>query len=334
MTTVPRTTPAVVATRAGGPDVLELTHVPVPEPGDGELLVAVAAAGVNFIDTYRRSGIYPMEHPGILGTEGAGVVVALGAHAAGFAVGDPVAWSDAPGSYAGHVLVPTSRALAVPPEIDLPTAAALLLQGLTAHYLVSSTYPVAPGDDVLVHAGAGGVGLLLTQLAVARGAKVITTVSTEEKERLSRAAGAHAVIRYDILDDLAHDLPALVRDLTGDRGVHVVYDSVGKDTFDASLGSLRTRGMLVLFGGSSGQVPPFDPQRLNTAGSVYLTRPTLASYVATREELVARADDLFDAVARGALTVRLGARYPLADARLAHAALESRATTGKVLLVP
>ena len=334
MSTASRTTAAVVATRAGGPDVLDLTQVTVPAPRDRELLVEVAAAGVNFIDTYRRSGVYPMDYPGVLGTEGAGVVVALGAQATGFVVGDHVAWSDAPSSYAGHVLVPAARALAVPPGIDLRTAAALPLQGLTAHYLATSTYPVSPGDHVLVHAGAGGVGLLLTQLAVARGARVITTVSTEEKEQLSRAAGAHDVVRYDALEDLTSELPALVRQLTGGRGVHVVYDSVGKDTFDASLASLRTRGMLVLFGGSSGQVPPFDPQRLNTAGSVYLTRPTLASYVATRQELVARADELFGAVAHGVLAVRVGATYPLAEARLAHAALESRSTTGKVLLIP
>lgn len=334
MSTAPRTTPVVVATRAGGPEVLALDHLPTPEPGPGELIVEVAAAGVNFIDTYRRSGVYPMVYPGVLGTEGAGTVVGRGPGTEGFAIGDRVAWSDAPASYAGHVLVPAASALPVPAGIDLRTAAALPLQGLTAHYLVTSTYPVAPGDDVLLHAGAGGVGLLLTQLAVARGARVITTVSTAAKERLSREAGAQDVIRYDALDDLASELPALVRDLTGGRGVHVAYDSVGKDTFDASLASLRTRGMLVLFGGSSGQVPPVDPQRLNAAGSVYLTRPTLASYVATRDELVSRADELFSAVADGSLTVRVGATYPLAEAQQAHVALEARATTGKVLLVP
>ncbi|MEP7764854.1 quinone oxidoreductase [Sanguibacter sp. 25GB23B1] len=334
MSTTTRTTTGVVATRAGGPEVLEVETVPVTDPKSGELLVTVAAAGVNFIDTYRRSGVYPMEYPSILGTEGAGTVVALGPETTGFTIGDRVAWSDAPGSYAGLVRVPAARALPVPADVDLNVAAALPLQGLTAHYLASSTYPVGPGDDVLLHAGAGGVGLLLTQLAVARGARVITTVSTEEKEHLSRGAGAHHVIRYDRLTDLTSELPARVRDLTGGRGVHVVYDSVGKDTFDASLASLRTRGMLVLFGGSSGQVPPLDPQRLSAAGSVYLTRPTLASYVATRAELVSRADELFSAVRGGTLSVRVGATYALEDAAQAHAALESRSTTGKVLLIP
>lgn len=327
------TTPAIVAARAGGPEVLELRDVPVPAPGDGELLVQVAAVGVNFIDTYRRSGVYPIRYPSVLGTEGSGVVVGAGAHTEGFTIGDRVAWSDAPGSYAGHVLVPAARALAVPAQIDLEVAAALPLQGLTAHYLATSTYPVRTGDQVLVHAGAGGVGLLLTQLAVARGAHVVSTVSTEAKAELSRAAGAHHVINYRELTDLSAELPPLVRAAT-DGGAHVVYDSVGKDTFDASLASLRRRGMLVLCGGSSGQVPPFEIQRLNAGGSLYLTRPTLGDYVATRSELVERADELFDAVLAGTLSVRIGATFPLAEAAAAHTALEGRRTTGKVLLIP
>ena len=326
-------TRAIAATRAGGPEVLELREVPLPVVGDGELLVQVAAVGVNFIDTYRRAGIYPVDYPSVLGTEGSGVVVAAGAHAEGFAVGDRVVWSDAPGSYAGHVVVPAARALAVPAQIDLQVAAALPLQGLTAHYLATSTYPVRDGDQVLIHAGAGGVGLLLTQLAVARGAHVVTTVSTAEKAELSRTAGAHHVINYRELADMSTELPPLVRAAT-DGGAHVVYDSVGKDTFDASLASLRRRGTLVLCGGSSGQVPPFEIQRLNASGSLFLTRPTLGDYVATRAELVERADELFDAVLAGRLSVRIGATFPLAEAAAAHTALEGRRTTGKVLLLP
>lgn len=289
---------------------------------------------MNFIDTYLRSGVYPTTYPSVLGSEGSGVVAAVGTGVTDVSVGDRVAWCDAPGSYTSQVIVRAERLLVVPDEVDMRTAAAVPLQGLTAHYLATSTYPISPGDDVLLHAGAGGVGLLLTQLATARGARVITTVSTDAKKRLSRAAGAHDVIRYDTLEDLTSDLPAIVRSLTDGRGVHVAYDSVGRDTFDASLASLRSRGMLVLFGGSSGQVPPFDPQRLSAAGSVYLVRPTLGSYVATREELVSRSDEVFAAVRSGALSVRIGATYPLADAAQAHAALESRSTTGKVLLLP
>lgn len=323
---------AIQARQAGGPDVLELVDLPDPEPGAGEVAVEVAAAGVNFIDTYRRSGIYPMPFPHVVGSEGAGRVVALGDGVTSLAVGDRVAWSDSPGSYASRVLVAADRALVVPGDVDDATAAALPLQGLTAHYLATSTHPVAPGDDVLVHAGAGGVGLLLTQLAVARGGRVISTVSTDEKAALAREAGADVVIRYDELDDLTTELPALVREATGGVGVAAVYDGVGRDTFEASLASLRRRGVLVLFGGSSGQVPPFDLQRLNAAGSLFVTRPTLKDYVATPEELRERAAELFRAVRDGSLDARIGATYPLADAARAHAALESRATTGKVVL--
>lgn len=325
---------AVVATSAGGPEVLRYDTVDAPAPGPGEVLVRVAAAGVNFIDTYRRSGVYTIDYPSVLGSEGAGVVEQVGSGVTEVAVGDHVAWSDGPASYAELVAVPAARTLPVPADVDLQVAAALPLQGMTAHYLATSTYPLGPGDTALVHAGAGGVGLLLTQLATARGARVVTTVSTEEKAELSRAAGASDVVNYREMQDLTTELPARVRELTGGEGVHVVYDSVGKDTFDASLASLRPRGMLVLFGGSSGQVPPVDLQRLNSGGSLYVTRPSLGHYVATREELVSRATELFDAVRAGTLDVRVGHTYPLAEAAEAHRALEGRHTTGKVLLVP
>ncbi len=322
---------AINVSQTGEPNVLELVEVPNPIPGTGEVLVQVAAAGVNFIDTYQRRGIYPRPLPYTPGSEGAGVVIALGEGADELAVGDRIAWTDSPGSYAEFVLVKASRALRVPDDVSLDVAAALPLQGLTAHYLVTSTYHVREGDTVLVHAGAGGVGLLLTQLTVARGAKVITTVSSDTKEQLSRAAGASAVIRYDQLSDLTAELPALVKSLSG-GGVTAVYDGVGKSTFDASLASLRPRGTLVLFGGSSGQVPPFDLQRLSAGGSLFVTRPTLGHYIATDDELHSRADELFAAVAAGTLHVRIGARFPLADAAAAHTALEGRATTGKVIL--
>lgn len=325
---------AVIATRAGGPEVLELTDVPPPVPAPTEVLVRVAAAGVNFIDTYRRGGVYRMPFPHVVGSEGAGEVVAVGGDVTTLAPGDRVAWASASGSYAELVAVPESAALPVPPGVDDATAAALPLQGLTAHYLVASTFPLAAGHDVLLHAGAGGVGLLLTQLAVARGARVISTVGSPGKERLARAAGASEVVRYRDLGDVTAELPALVRELTGGRGVDVVYDGVGKDTFDASLASLARRGTLVLFGASSGQVPPVDLQRLNAAGSLYVTRPTLGDHVATRDELTWRADELFDAVTAGTLDVHVGATFPLADAADAHRALEGRATTGKVLLLP
>lgn len=326
---------AIQATRPGGPEVLELVEVQDPVPGPGEVVVRVAASGVNFIDTYRRAGVYTVPFPHVVGSEGAGTVVALGRGAGTVTVGDRVAWqSGASGSYAELVTVKADSVVPVPDGVDLPIAAALLLQGLTAHYLVDSTFPVSAGQDLLVHAGAGGVGLLLTQLAVARGARVITTVSTAEKDALSRGAGASDVVRYDQLADLTVELPTLVRGLTGGAGVHTVYDGVGRTTFDASLASLRPRGGLALFGASSGQVPPLDPQRLNAAGSVYLTRPTLAHYTATRQELVRRSDDLFAAVLAGTLDVRIGASFPLADAAAAHRALEGRTTTGKVLLLP
>lgn len=320
---------AVVVRATGGPEVLELAQVEPKQPGAGELLVNVRAAGVNYIDTYHRRGLYPMDLPFTPGNEGAGVVAAVGEDVADFAVGDHVAWAHSPGSYAQQAVVPAGSAFPVPDGIDDETAAAAMLQGLTAHYLVTSTYPVKPGDTVLVHAAAGGVGLLLVQVAKARGGKVIGTVSTAEKEELARQAGADEVIRYTEVD-FAEE----VARITGGAGVAAVYDGVGKDTFDMSMACLAPRGMLVLFGASSGPVPPVDPQRLNAAGSVFLTRPTLAHHIATPEEFRWRCDELFAAISADRLKIRIGGRYPLADVRRAHEDLEGRRTTGKLLLIP
>ena len=326
---------AIEAAEAGGPEVLQFIERPTPEPGPGQLLVDTEAIGVNFIDTYHRSGVYPMDFPLVPGGEGAGVVSAVGEGVTGVAVGDRVAWaSSSSGSYAEQVLLDAGVALPVPDDLDSVTAAALPLQGMTAQMLTDGVVTLEPGQQVLLTAGAGGVGLLLTQLAVAAGARVISTVSTAEKEELSRQAGAAEVIRYTELTDLTTELPARVRELTGGVGVDVAYDGVGKDTFDASLASVRSRGMLVLFGGASGQVPPFDPQRLNRAGSLFLTRPTLFHYIADPEELRYRAGAVFAAARTGALDVHIGARFPLAEAADAHRALEGRGTTGKVLLIP
>lgn len=324
---------AVVVRATGGPEALELAQVEPPKPGAGELLVNVHAAGVNYIDTYHRRGLYPKDLPFTPGNEGAGVVAAVGEDSgdftAGIGVGDHVAWADSPGSYAQQAVVPARSAFPLPEGVDLETAAAAMLQGLTAHYLVTSTYPVKPGDTVLVHAAAGGVGLLLVQLAKARGGKVIGTVSTAEKEDLAREAGADEVIRYTEVD-FAEE----VSRITGGAGVAAVYDGVGKDTFDRSMDCLAPRGMLVLFGASSGPVPPVDPQRLNAAGSLFLTRPTLAHHIAAPEEFRRRCDELFAAISADRLRIRVGGRYPLADARRAHEDLEGRRTTGKLLLIP
>ncbi|WP_431918744.1 quinone oxidoreductase family protein [Amycolatopsis tucumanensis] len=320
---------AVQIRQTGGPEVLEAGDVEVGDPGPGELLVDVAAAGVNYIDTYQRSGIYKIDLPVTLGMEGAGTVAAVGEGVTGFSAGDRVAWQGVLGGYAQRARIPASAAVAVPEGVSLETAAATMLQGITAHYLVRSTYEVQEGDTILLHAAAGGVGLLLTQLAKARGARVIGTVSTEEKAALAREAGVDEVIRYDQVD-FAEE----ARKLTGGEGVAAVYDGVGKSTFDGSLASLRVRGFLVLFGAASGPVPPVDPQRLNSAGSVYLTRPTSAHYVRTREELEWRTGELFEAVTSGALQVRVGAKYALSDAAKAHEDLQGRRTTGKVLLIP
>lgn len=325
---------AVVAREPGGPEVLDYLELPDPEPGPGQVLVRVAASGVNFIDTYRRAGIYKIAFPHTVGSEGAGEVVGLGPDVEGFAVGDLVSWDAAPGSYAELALVPAANAVHLPAGFDLTTAAALPLQGMTAHYLVRSTFEVKPGHDVLLHAGAGGVGLLATQLATALGGRVITTVGSPEKAELSREAGAAHVIDYSTFSDIAAELPPVVRELTRGEGVHVVYDGVGRSTFDASLASLRRRGTLVLFGGASGQVPPFDIQRLNAGGSLFLTRPTLGHYIGTREELEWRMSELLAVVADGSLKLRIGATFPLADAADAHRALEGRQTTGKVVLLP
>lgn len=322
---------AIQITEPGGPEVLRTADLELPDqPGDGQLLVDVAAAGVNYIDTYQRAGLYPVQLPFVPGLEGAGTVAAVGPGVEDVAVGDRVAWAASPGSYAERALVPAREAVPVPEGITIETAAGTLLQGMTAHYLTVSTYPVQPGDTVLVHAAAGGMGLLLTQLAALRGARAIGTVSTAEKEELARQAGAAEVIRYSEVDDLA----GRVRDLTGGEGVAAVYDGVGASTFDASLASLRLRGTLVLYGAASGPVDPVDPQRLNSAGSVFLTRPTLAHHTTTREELRWRAGEVFDAVRRQRLRITIGGRYPLAEARAAHEDLQGRRTTGKLLLLP
>ncbi|WP_084102822.1 quinone oxidoreductase [Demequina sp. NBRC 110051] len=324
---------AVVVSSPGPASAMEVREVDPPTPGPGEVLVDVQAAGVNFIDTYQRSGVYPVEFPWRPGSEGAGVVAGVGEGVTEVAVGDRVAWCSSPGSYAEQVCVKTDDLYPVPAGVDLTTAAAAMLQGLTAHYLATSTFPLGPGDTALVHAGAGGVGLLLTQLARARGARVITTVSSEDKERLSREAGADEVIRYDRFADMTSDLPAAVRALTSGNGVTVVYDGVGAATFEGSLASLAVSGTLVLFGGASGQVPPFDLQRLNAGGSLFVTRPTLGHHLRTPEERRWRSTELFGAIEGGDLTVRIGATFGLEHASSAHEALEGRATTGKVLLL-
>jgi NADPH2:quinone reductase len=321
---------AIQITETGGPDVLRLTELPDPVPGLGQLIVEVAAAGVNYIDTYHRSGAYPMPLPFIPGSEGAGTVTAIGPEVSTVSVGERVAWATCLGSYAEQAVVLAEQAVPVPAGMDTEIAAGCLLQGMTTHYLAVSVHPVQPGETVLVHAAAGGMGLLLTQLATARGGRVIGTVSTAEKEQLARAAGAAEVIRYTEIGDLAGE----VRRLNGGQGVAAVYDGVGAATFDASLASLQPRGMLALYGGASGPVPPVDPQRLNSAGSVFLTRPKLADYVASREELTWRAGEVFDAVRNGSLRITIGGRYPLADASRAHQDLQSRRTTGKLLLLP
>jgi NADPH2:quinone reductase len=320
-------THAIVARQAGGPEVLEYADVDRPVPGPGQLLVKVAAAGVNFIDTYKRSGVYKVEYPFIPGSEAAGTVEEVGEGVTAFVSGDRVATAEGRDCYAGYALVDADKALPVPDGLDDLTAAALPLQGLTAHYLINSTFKVEAGHNVLLHAGAGGVGLLLIQLLKAKGARVLTTVSTDAKEQLAREAGADHVLRYE-------GFPHHVRELTNGTGVDVVYDGVGRDTFDGSLSALRVRGMLALFGAASGPVPPVDPQRLNAGGSLFLTRPTMGHYLRDETERRWRSDEIFAAAANGSLKVRIGARYPLSRAGQAHRDLEGRKTTGKVLLVP
>lgn len=318
---------AIVVREHGGPEVLEPVEVADPVPGPGELVLEVAAAGVNFEDVHLRSGLYASSPPFTPGGEAAGTVVAVGDGVTGFAPGDVVASAYVRGSYAERALVAEDRTVSVPDGVDPRQAAVALQQGMTAHYLTHATYSVAAGDTVLVHAAAGGMGLMLTQVVTALGGRVIGTVSTEEKERLARAAGAAEVLGYD-------GFAPAVRDLTGGAGVPVVYDGVGATTFDGSLESLRRRGMLVLYGEASGTVPPFDLARLLTAGSAYLTRPTLSDYVVTGEELRARAADVLGWVAAGDLELHIGRTYGLADAREAHADLEGRRTMGKLLLIP
>jgi NADPH2:quinone reductase len=320
---------AIVITETGGAEMLHYGDHPDPSPEAGEVLVEVAAAGVNFIDTYHRSGLYPMDFPLIPGVEGAGTVVGIGDGVGDLQIGDRVAWCLGIGSYAERVTVATARAVRVPDAVELETAAAVLLQGLTAHYLAHDTFPLARGDKCLIHAGAGGVGLLLTQIAVMKGAHVITTVGSREKVELSRKAGASEVIVYT-----DGDFRREVESLLGPRAMDVVYDGVGKATFDDGIELLRPRGMMVTFGNASGPVPGVSPLLLSQKGSLFLTRPTLGDYVQTREELDSRAGDLFAWIDSGDLDVHIGHRYPLAEAPDAHRALEGRMTTGKVLLIP
>jgi NADPH2:quinone reductase len=318
---------AIVVSELGGPEAMVLGERADPVAGPGQVVVEVAAAGVNFIDVYRRSGVYKQPVPYVPGSEGAGTVVAVGEGVHEFSAGDHVAWCEGPGSYAERVAVAADQVMPVPGGIDLKVAGAVVLQGLTAHYLCHSTFPVAEGTVAVVHAAAGGVGLLLTQMIKDIGGTVVATTSSTPKAVLAKQAGADFVTTYA-------EFPAVVREVTGGRGADVVFDGVGKDTFDASLSVLRPRGMMVLFGGSSGQVPPLDPQRLNSGGSLYLTRPTLANNVADRPELLWRAGDIFERIAKASLHVRIGADYPLADAPRAHEDLTSRRTTGKLLLLP
>src|SRR5215831_1627941 len=319
---------AIVVSELGGPEVMVASEREDLVAGPGEIVVKVAAAGVNFIDIYQRSGIgaYTQRTPYTPGGEGAGTVLAVGDGVTDFAVGDHVAWSTGQGSYAEQAVLPAQNAVPVPRGIDLKIAAAVMLQGMTAHYLTHSTFPVQQGNVAVVHAAAGGVGLLLTQMIKRRGGVIVATTSTTAKAVLAQRAGADHVTSYQ-------EFGEAVRRVTGERGADVVFDSVGKATFDDSLAALRPRGMMVLFGGSSGQVPAFNPQRLNSGGSLFLTRPTLGHYIADRAELLWRAGDLFEWIAKGELDVRIGGEYPLADAARAHEDLAARRTTGKLLLI-
>jgi NADPH2:quinone reductase len=313
----------------GGPEVLQLDDLPIPQPGPGQVLIRVEAIGVNFIEIYFRKGVYKAALPLIPGSEAAGTVEELGPGVTGFTAGDAVASTSMIGSYAEYALVPAAQLVRIPEGLSMERAAAAMLQGMTAHYLTHSTFPLKAGDTALVHAGAGGVGMLLTQMATRMGARVITTVSTKAKAELSRKAGASDVILYS-----HQSFEDEVKRLTGGKGVDVVYDSVGKDTFEQSLNCLRPRGMLVLFGASSGPVPPFDLIQLSGKGSLFVTRPTLWHYIATRQELEWRAGEVLGWAAKGELKLRTEHTYPLADAAHAHIDMESRKTTGKILLVP
>ena len=318
---------AIQISEHGGPDVLTPVETARPSPGPGEVLVRTTAIGVNYIDTYFREGVYPRDLPFVPGSEGAGVVEAVGDGARDLVAGDRVAWCEVPGSYAEYVVAPADALVAVPEQIPDHVAASMLLQGLTAHYLITDTHRAAGGDPVLITAGAGGVGQLLIQMAVARGFVVVTTTSTPEKAELCRSLGAQHVLLYP------EATPERVRELSG-GGVAVAFDGVGRDTFDRSLDSLARRGTLVLFGAASGPVPPVDPQRLNAAGSVFLTRPTLADYIATPEEYRERAAEVMAGLADGTLSLSVGATFGLSEAARAHGALQGRQTTGSVTLDP
>ena len=313
----------------GGPEALELVELPTSQPKPNEALVKLSATGVNFIDVYQREGRYKLPLPFVAGQEGAGTVTAVGLEVKSVKPGDRVAWSSVQGSYTEFAVVPADKLVEIPRDVSDQQAAAAMLQGMTAHYLCYSTYPVRASDTVLVHAAAGGVGLLLVQMCHNLGARVIGTVSTEEKARLARQAGADEVILYT-----QSDFEAESKRLTDGKGVNVVYDSVGKTTFEKGLNILKPRGMMVLFGGSSGAVPPFDPIVLSTKGSLFVTRPTLGHYTSTREELESRANAVFAMIASGKLKLRIQHTYPLTQAQQAHRDLEGRKTTGKLLLLP
>jgi len=327
---LPDTAPALVATRSGGVDVLVVEDRPVREPGPGEIVVAVQAVGVNFIDVYQREGIYPVPAPFVMGNEAAGEVVETGEGVTEVVAGDRVAWAMHMGSAQALATVPARAVVPVPPDVDLDVAAAAMLQGMTAHYLTRSTYAVTHGTVALVHAAAGGVGQLLVQMVTARGGRVIATAGSAEKVATARALGAEVAIDYSRVDDLA----AAIREATGGEGVDVAYDGVGRATFDASLASLKRRGLMVLYGASSGQVAPFDLQRLNAGGSLFITRPSLAHYTADRGELLERSAAVLRDIGAGTLHIAVGGRYPLAEAARAYEALESRATQGKLVLLP
>jgi NADPH:quinone reductase len=320
---------AIQVKQVGGPEAMEVVEMPVPQPKANEAVVKLAASGVNFVDVYFREGRYKAAVPFVLGQEGAGVITDVGAEAKSVKVGDRVAWTGVQGAYAEYAAVPADRLVPIPQAVSDQQAAAAMLQGMTAHYVSHDTYQLKQGETALVHAAAGGVGLLLVQMAHNIGARVIATVSTEEKAKLARAAGAHEVILYTHAD-----FEAETKRLTDGKGVNVVYDSVGKTTFEKGLNVLRPRGMMVLFGGSSGAVPPFDPVLLSQKGSLYLTRPTLVNYIATREELVARSGAVFSMIATGKLKLRIEHTYRLAEVQHAHRDLEGRKTTGKLLLMP
>jgi NADPH2:quinone reductase len=320
---------AIQVKQVGGPEAMEVVDIPVPQPKANEAVVKLSASGVNFIDVYFREGRYKAPLPITLGQEGAGTVTAVGGEVKSVKAGDRVAWTAVHGSYAEYAAVPADRLVPIPPSVTDQQAASTMLQGMTAQYLSHDTYPLKRGETALVHAAAGGVGLLLTQMAHHIGARVIATGSTEEKAKLAREAGADEVILYT-----QADFETETKRITGGKGVDVVYDSVGKTTFEKGLNTLRPRGMMALFGGSSGAVPPFDLMALAQKGSLYVTRPTLHNYIASREELVARSEAVFSMIAGGKLKVRIEHTYPLAEAQRAHRDLEGRKTTGKLLLIP